>query len=75
MSESIDNRFISYPSKNKPSVKVGDTFPNNNIPEWDVVKVVGYGGCKAVKVEFPDGRFGFGTVVALRAGTILPEES
>ena len=55
------------------TIKVGDKFPNKNIEPDETVEVIGYNGNTAVKVQFPDGSIGYGTVRALRKGTIKPE--
>lgn len=55
---------------NKPSIKVGDTFDNNHSD--DQVTVTMYGGYNDVTVKFSDGRFGFGSVMAVKRGTIKP---
>lgn len=56
--------------KPKPSVKVGDTFDNKHSD--DQVKVTMYCSYNNVTVEFSDGRQGFGSVMALKRGTIKP---
>lgn len=56
------------------TVKIGDTFPNKNIEPDETVEVIGYGGNTSVKVRFPDGSIGFGSVFMLRQGTIKPEK-
>jgi len=55
------------------TIKVGDKFPNRNIEPDETVEVIGYNGNTAVKVKFPNGSIGYGTVRALRKGTIRPE--
>lgn len=57
----------------KATIKVGDKFPNKNIEPDETIEVIGYGGSLAIKVQFPDGSIGYGTVQALRRGTIIPE--
>lgn len=56
--------------KSKPSMKVGDTFDNNHSD--DQVTVTMYGGYNNVTVKFSDGRQGFGSVMAVKRGTITP---
>ena len=63
--------FSNKIKRNQPSIKVGDTFDNNHSD--DQVTVTMYGGYNNVTVEFSDGRQGFGSVLALRTGTIKPE--
>lgn len=62
--------FVINKSKNRPSIKKGDTFDNNHSD--DPVTVTMYGGYNNVTVEFSDGRRGFGSVLALKRGTIKP---
>lgn len=62
--------FVINKSKNRPSVKVGDKYPNKHSD--DPVTVTMYGGYNNVTVEFSDGREGFGSVLALKRGTIAP---
>jgi hypothetical protein len=62
--------FSNKIKRNKPSVKAGDKFYNKHSD--DPVIVTMYGGYNNVTVEFSDGRQGFGSVLALRAGTIKP---
>lgn len=57
--------------KGKPSVKVGDKFDNKH--SSDPVTVTMYCSYNNVTVEFSDGRQGFGSVLALKRGTIRPE--
>ena len=64
--------YVTEPKRNKPTVKVGDTFPNKHIPDDQTVELIGYSTNQAVKVQFPDGRVGYGSVIALRAGSIKP---
>lgn len=59
------------PLKSKaPSVKVGDKFDNKH--SSDPVKVTMYCNYNNVTVKFSDGRKGFGSVLALKRGTIKP---
>lgn len=58
-------------NRNQPTVKVGEMFDNNNSD--DQVELIGYCNQYNLKVKFSDGRFGFGSVSALRGGTIKPE--
>ena len=64
--------FSNKLKRNTPSIKVGDTFDNNHSD--DQVTVTMYGGYNNVTVEFSDGRQGFGSVMALKRGTIRPED-
>jgi hypothetical protein len=63
---------IKKSKRNTPSVKAGDTFDNNHSD--DPVTVTMYGSYNNVTVEFSDGRKGFGSVMAVRRGTIRPED-
>jgi hypothetical protein len=56
--------------KGKPSIKKGDKFDNKHCD--DPVIVTMYGNYNNVTVEFSDGRKGFGSVMALKRGTIKP---
>lgn len=67
----MDMLFEPMHKKNKSIIEVGAKFPNKHAEGGEVV-VIGYGGNEAVTVKFPDGREGFGTVAALRRGTIKP---
>jgi len=69
----MDILFEPMHKKNKPTVKIGDKFPNNNIEPDEFVEVTGYSTNQALTVRFPGGRKGYGSVLALRAGTIKPE--
>lgn len=62
--------FVINKSKNKPSVKVDQEYPNKHSD--DPVTVTMYCNYNNVTVKFSDGREGFGSVLALRAGTIRP---
>jgi len=62
--------FNNKLKRKTPSVKVGQEYPNNHSD--DPVIVTMYGGYNNVTVKFSDGREGFGSVLALRAGTIKP---
>jgi hypothetical protein len=62
--------FSNKIKRNQPSVKAGDKFDNNHSD--DQVTVTMYGGYNNVTVEFSDGRQGFGSVQALKAGAITP---
>lgn len=56
--------------KGKPSVKAGDKFDNKH--SSDQVTVTMYCSYNNVTVKFSDGRKGFGSVMALKRGTIKP---
>lgn len=64
--------FSNKIKRNKSSVKVGDTFDNKHSD--DQVTVTMYGGYNNVTVKFSDGRFGFGSVMAVKRGAIKPED-
>jgi hypothetical protein len=64
--------FSNKMKRNQPSIKVGDKFDNNHSD--DQVTITMYGGYNNVTVEFSDGRQGFGSVMAVRRGTIKPED-
>jgi len=67
----MSNFAIKKPKRNKPTVKVGDMFDSKHSD--DQVEVIGYFDQYNLKVKFSDGRIGFGSVSALRGGTIKPE--
>ena len=61
-----------YKSKlNQQNVEEGQMFDNKHSD--DQVELIGYGSTMDVKILFSDGRVGFGTVRALKNGTIKPE--
>lgn len=64
--------FNNKIKRNLPTVKVGDMFDNKH--SSDQVELIGYFNNNNVKVMFSDNRVGFGSVLALRAGTIKPED-
>ena len=64
--------FNNKLKRNQPSIEVGDTLDNKHSD--DQVTVTMYGGYNSVRVEFSDGRFGFGSVMAVKRGTIKPED-
>jgi len=64
--------FVIKKSTKWPSVKVGDTFDNKHSD--DPVTITMYGGYNDVTVEFSDGRQGFGSVMAVKRGTVKPED-
>ncbi len=62
--------FVINKLKNRPSVKKGQEYPNKNSDAPVIVTM--YCNYNNVTVEFSDGRQGFGSVQALKAGTIRP---
>ena len=62
--------FSNKLKRKQSSIKVGDTFDNNHSD--DQVTVTMYGGYNNVTVEFSDGRRGFGSVMAVKRGTVKP---
>lgn len=70
MKRSEPNYMIKQRKINKPTVKVGEMFDNKHSD--DQVELTGYCNKWNLKVKFSDGRVGFGSVLALKAGTIKP---
>lgn len=62
---------IKKTKRNQPTVEEGQWFDNKYSD--DQVEVIGYCNQYNLKVKFSDGRIGFGSVSALRGGTIKPE--